>query len=116
MNRMTGFLMFTCAAALFGCATPAEGPAAAKPAATAANPDTVRIPYGYVKVLLHNGEERFCRNDLVPGSRTERTRVCLTAEQLKASQDNSQKFIQDVQQRGAGSTMTGMPGAGAMGR
>jgi hypothetical protein len=134
MNRITGFLMSTCAAVLVGCATSAAGPAAApaaapaavpaasvaaKPAATAAaaaTPDTVKIPYGYVKIVLDNGEMRYCRNDLVPNSRVEHNRVCLTAEQLKASQDNSQNFIDSVQQHGGASTMNGTPGAGgAMG-
>jgi|HubBroStandDraft_1064217.scaffolds.fasta_scaffold95236_2 hypothetical protein len=129
MRQITGFFMAMVAAALVACATPAAAPPA--PVAVAANttaanhvaaqnapavastdPDKINIPYGYVRVKMDNGEERFCRNDLATGSRTEHTRVCLTAEQLKASQDNSQQFIDSMQLHGGASTMTGTPGAG----
>ena len=129
MKLVMGLLMSTVAAALVACATPTAAPpaaaaapaaaptvaVAAKPAPTAATPDTVKIPYGYVRIVLDNGEERFCRNDLVTGSRTEHTRVCLTAAQLKATQDNSQQFINSVQQHGVDATALGTPGAGVMG-
>jgi hypothetical protein len=122
MRRVTGFLLSTAAAALIGCATPAAGPpaAAAAPAAApapavvaakdtpAATPtDKIKIPFGYQRIVSSDGEERYCRNDLVTGSRTEHERVCLTAAQLKASQDNSQSFIDSVQQHGGASTKTG---------
>jgi len=64
----------------------------AEPAKAAAPTPTakVSIPYGYQTVMM-NGEPMYCRNDADTGSRVTRTKVCLTAAQLKASQDNSQR-------------------------
>ena len=77
--------------------------------------EKVTIPYGYQHIVLPDGEERYCRNDVDTGSRVARTKVCLTAAQLKASQDNSQDFMNSVQGHGAAATATGTPGAGGMG-
>jgi hypothetical protein len=86
-------------------------------AAAAASDHKTPIPYGYQRVVLANGEERFCRNDLITGSRTEHQKVCMTAAQLEASQKNSQDFINGVQQHGTTSSYSGAPGAGgALGR
>ncbi len=105
-------------AGLAACATQAPAPATipAVPVAASAPAPTekVTVPFAYQRVVLDNGEERFCRNDLDTGSRVARTRVCLTAAQLKASQDSSQDFMNQVQTHGVGATSTGTPGVGGM--
>jgi hypothetical protein len=124
--------MIVAAAALVGCATQAPAPAAASAAALPAGTPTLAlvpansptaaavakpIPYGYTRVILDSGQVRFCRNDVDTGSRVTRKKVCLTQEQLDASQKNSQDFIDQVQLHGGASTVNGTPGAGAvMGR
>ncbi len=126
MKRVLNAAILAGAATLVACATPAPAPERLAPAAavapnviappTAATGSPEKIPFGYQRVVLSNGEERFCRNDLTTGSRTERTKVCLTAAQLKASQDNSQDFINSVQAHGGQSTPSTTPGgAGALG-
>ena len=66
--------------------------------------------------MVRNGEERFCRNELVAGSLAQRRELCLTQAQLEAEQRGSQDFIQSVQRSG-GTAMYSTPmGAGGMGR
>jgi hypothetical protein len=135
MRRVAGFVVMVGTAALAACATQAPAPApvaAAAPVAVlppgtptlalvAANSPTAAaaakpVPYGYTRVILDSGEVRFCRNDVDTGSRVTRKKVCLTQEQLDASQKNSQDFIDQVQQHGGASTLNGTPGVGgAMG-
>jgi hypothetical protein len=136
MRQIAGFLTALAgAAALVACATPASAPPAAVAAnapaiapvnapapATASNApavsatDKAAIPYGYERVVLGNGEERFCRNDLITGSRTQHQKVCLTMAQLQASEKDSQDFINNVQAHGGMATSATTPGAGgAMG-
>jgi hypothetical protein len=118
MRHINRFVILGGAAALAACATqapaPATVPALPVTAAVPAPTEKVTIPYGYQKVVM-NGEERYCRNDVDTGSRVARTKVCLTAAQLKASQDNSQDFMNNVQGHGVAATATGTPGAGGMG-
>jgi hypothetical protein len=111
--------MVTGAATLGACATQAPAPAAALLPGTpviAATPPAATstakavMPYGYTRVMV-NGEERFCRNDVTTGSRTEHTKVCLSQTQLDASQQNSQDFINSVQGRAAVAGATGTPSA-----
>jgi hypothetical protein len=116
--RLINSFLVPAAAALVGCATPAEAPRAvaahtvpANPAAASAT-KTFHAPFGYEKVSLSDGSVRYCRNDLDTDSRVKRTRVCMTQEQLTASQDNSQDFIDDVQRHGVGATSTGTPANG----
>lgn len=120
MRHVDRLIILAGAAALVACATTGSEPPTvrAEPAkADAPAPaEKVTIPYGYQKVVLPDGEERYCRNDTDTGSRVTRTKVCLSAAQLKASQDNSQDFINGVQRNGAAASATGTPGAGAMGR
>jgi hypothetical protein len=136
MRQIAGFLTAIAGAvALVACATPASAP----PAAVAANApaiapvsapasvsatnapavsatDKATIPYGYERVVLSNGEERFCRNELITGSRTQHQRVCMTMAQLQASEKDSQDFINNVQSHGGAVTSQTTPGAGgAMG-
>ena len=122
MRQINQFIMLAGAAMLVGCATQAPAPATVaalpeKASGTVPAPtEKVTIPYGYQHIVLPDGEERYCRNDVDTGSRVARTKVCLTAAQLKASQDNSQDFMNSVQGRAAVATATGTPGAGAGGR
>ncbi|HEY6454414.1 MAG TPA: hypothetical protein VIY90_03930 [Steroidobacteraceae bacterium] len=106
MRRINPFFIIASAAALAACAT--ETPAPAPPTGK------VDIPYGYQRVVTQDGVERYCRNDVDTGSRVTRTKICYTAQQLKASQENTQNFLDSVQAHGAMATATGMPGAGGM--
>lgn len=127
MKSVTGlvFLMGCCAFA--GCASQAPtAPAATAPSASGNDADQATataagsteqkpIPYGYTRTVV-NGVEKFCRVDSYTGSRTEKTRVCLTRLQLDDLQNTSTSFIQDVQRRGGTSSTNTTPGAGgAMG-
>jgi hypothetical protein len=122
MKKIAGLLSITGAAALLGCATRAPAPAAPpRPAAAAAAvsvppgapakaPQATKAPYGYERVVLSNGEERFCRNEQAPDSRTAHQRVCLTAAQLQATQDSSQDYIKQLQRQSATSSRYCTPG------
>lgn len=113
MKQLPRFVLVTGAAVLVGCATQAPAPAppaaAAMPVA-AATPSATKVPYGYERVVLSNGEERFCRNEQAPDSRTAHQRVCLTAAQLQADQDSSQDYIKQLQRQSATSTRYCTPG------
>ncbi len=115
MSQVSRFVILAITGSLAACATQAPAPATvpAIPAVAAAPTPTekVTVPYGYTTVVV-DGETRYCRNDMDTGSRVARTKVCLTAAQLKASQDNSQDFMNQVQTHGVGATSTGTPGAG----
>ena len=121
MKQVMGFLILTGAAVLVACATQAPAPATGNTvngtptvaASAAASSAPQRVPYGYTRVLQPDGSELFCRYDVDTSSRVARTKVCLTAAQLAADQQNSQDFINDVQRHGGAATSTGTPGAGA---
>ncbi len=120
MRVVNGLVILASAAVLAACATAGSEPPTVRAEPVKAEAPTptekVTIPYGYQKVVLADGEERYCRNDTDTGSRVARTKVCLSAAQLKASQDNTQDFINGVQRNGAAASATGTPGAGgAMG-
>ncbi len=104
-------------AMLFGCATQAPAPATTPAVATAASVPSasatptakIKIPEGYVKVMM-NGEVRYCRNDVDTASRLAHTTVCLTEAQMQASQNSTQEMMNQMQNRnGIGATMTGAP-------
>lgn len=113
MRQVIRFVMLAGAAMLVGCATEAPAPA---PATIPAHPVTasataptqkIKIPEGYNKVTV-NGEDRYCRDEVDTGSRLARTKVCLTAEQLQATQDSSQALMYQFQNRmGIGAAPTG---------
>lgn len=94
MGRLTGLLILTAATMLAACAsqapatsTGAGGEQRAVPtasAATSAHP----VPSGYQREVV-DGEERFCRNDNDTGSRVQRTKVCLTWDELQAEEKSS---------------------------
>jgi hypothetical protein len=121
VKQLMGFLILTGAAVLVACATEAPAPATgntvngAPTVAANAAPSSapMRVPYGYTRVVEPDGTEVYCRYDLDTNSRVARTKVCLTAAQLAVDQQNSQDFINSVQQHGGASTQTGTPGAGA---
>ncbi|HTC53583.1 MAG TPA: hypothetical protein VK700_16730 [Steroidobacteraceae bacterium] len=117
MKQLPMLILVTGAAVLVACATPAPAPAppvaAAKPVPAtpaAATPQATKVPYGYERVVLSNGEERFCRNEQAPDSRTAHQRVCLTAAQLQATQDSSQDYIKELQRQSATSSRYCTPG------
>jgi hypothetical protein len=113
MKAVNYWFILAGTAMLGACATQAPEPATipAHPVtASAATPaEKIKLPEGYVKVMV-NGEERYCRNDTETGSRLAHSTVCLTAAQLKASQDSSQEMMNQMQNHnGVGATMTGGP-------
>ena len=127
MKSVTGLVLLMGCGALAGCASQAPtAPAAAAPGASAnstdqgtasatASTDQKPIPYGYTRTVV-NGIEKFCRVDTYTGSRTEKSKVCLTRLQLDEMQNTSTNFIQDVQRRGGTSSQNTTPGqGGAMG-
>ncbi len=115
MRQVNRFFILVGAAALVACATEAPAPAPAPeshqlglvPAnATAAKANPALDTSGYRRKLV-DGQEMFCRNDLVTGSRTEREgEKCYTADQLREVQAQSQEFIDRVQGQGAMATAT----------
>jgi|HubBroStandDraft_6_1064221.scaffolds.fasta_scaffold338822_3 hypothetical protein len=121
MRQLNRFFILISAAALVACATEAPAPAPAPdshqlglvPAnATAAKTNPGLNTTGYKRKLV-DGQEMFCRNDLVTGSRTEHEgEKCYTADQLREVQAQSQAFLDRVQGQGAMATSTGTPGAG----
>jgi hypothetical protein len=116
MKQVNGFFILVSAAALVACATQAPAPPPASHDLALVPPLSVSHPglktYGYRRTVV-DGQDMFCRNDLVTGSRTEREgEKCYTADQLQEIQDNSQKFIDAVQGHGSMATSTGTPGAG----
>lgn len=125
MKSVTGLVLLMGCGALTGCASQAPTAPAAPSAnvdsaaqgtaATAASTDQKPIPYGYTRTVV-NGVEKFCRVDTYTGSRTEKSKVCLTRLQLDEMQNTSTNFIQDVQRRGGTSSQNTTPGqGGAMG-
>lgn len=132
MKHIAGFLMMTAAtAALLGCATTSDPPVAAAapaapvaahaapaaaPAATAKSADAFKPPYGYEKVVAQNGDVKYCRNDVSPGSRLSHEKVCLSQTQLEASQNDTRDYMNQLQRQGGSSTTQMTPGSGgAMG-
>jgi hypothetical protein len=138
MRQFAGFLMATAAAAaLAACATPASQPPAAAAApppapvvavatapagnapAAATKPvqkDSFTIPYGYQKVVATNGDVRYCRNDTSSDSRLAHSKVCMSKEQLEASQNDTRDYMNQLQRQGGSSTTQMTPGSGgAMG-
>lgn len=103
MKALNNCFIPAATALLVACATQAPAPdtlparpvAASVPAPT----EKLTVPSGYEKVMFKDGEERYCRNDVDTGSRVARSRVCLTAAQLKAVQENSANYLNDVQGR-----------------
>jgi hypothetical protein len=123
MRQVGRLVVMIGAAALAACATTAPAPvptpapapapsvAAVAPAAAPAPADDaakkVTIPYGYQKVTV-DGVDKYCRNDLIPGTRTQHQKVCLTEAQLEADERGAEDFINGVQQHGASSQAAGM--------
>jgi hypothetical protein len=113
VNRF--FILVSAAALVAACATEAPAPAPESHQIAVASTDSTHPGLktsGYKKKVVE-GQEMYCRNDLVTGSRTEHEgEKCYTADQLQEIQDNSQKFIDSVQGHGSQATSTGTPGAG----
>lgn len=99
-----GLLVLSVAAALAACASNApvqQAPVSAStttPAAGATVPVTAEATkmVGYRR-KVQNGEEYFCKNEGVTGSRVKVVEVCLTVAQMQAIQDKSQQDLRDLQ-------------------
>jgi hypothetical protein len=112
-------------ALLVACATeppaPKTLPALPVTASVPTPTEKLQVPAGYQKITFSDGEDRYCRNDADTGSRVTHSRVCLTAAQLKAVQENSENYINDVTGRyglieSASGKPPGMSSSGASGR
>jgi hypothetical protein len=125
MKQMTSLVILAGAAVLVACATQGPAPSTGNasngnaPVSTApvlatntsGSSAPMKVPFGYERVVQSDGTEVYCRNDLDTSSRVARTRICLTAAQLQAQQQNSQDFINNVQQHAGASTINNTPGA-----
>src|SRR5665213_3881991 len=94
MRQVNRFFILASAAALVACATEAPAPAPESHQLAVVSSTAPAHPglktYGYQKKVVE-GQEMYCRNDLVTGSRTEHEgEKCYTADQLQEIQDNSQ--------------------------
>lgn len=85
MRRVTRLLILTGVfSTLAACAS--QGPATSTSvAATSTSSSGHVIPTGYSREVI-NGSEMFCRDDTNTGSRVQRTKVCVTWEQLQAQE------------------------------
>ena len=96
MRWVTGFLILAGAFTLAACASQGPEPSTATggsrhAAAGSATASGHVVPSGYHREVV-NGEERFCRDDLDTGSRVQRTKVCLTWEELQAQERTNMQF------------------------
>jgi hypothetical protein len=118
MRHVNRFFILASAAALVACATEAPAPAPTPTGHDLALVKSTEVAHpglntgGYQRKVIE-GQEMFCRNDLVTGSRVEHEgEKCYTADQLQEIQENTAKYIDAVQGHGTMSTSTGTPGAG----
>jgi hypothetical protein len=113
MRQIRNIAILAGVAALVGCATEAPSPAAqtqpvavhtvlADPAAKAAAAPASKmvLPQGYTRIMTDDGE-RFCREERDTASRLAKQTVCLTAEQLKESEDSAQKMMEEMTRHNA---------------
>lgn len=75
-----------------------SAPAPAVAAASAGNAETPKM-FGYRR-KVQNGEEFFCKNEGVIGSRVKVIEVCLTQAQMQAVRDKSQDDLRRMQNPG----------------
>lgn len=68
------------------------------------------IPRGYTRVMMEDGVERFCRDQLVKNSRVEHETVCFTAEQLKENEEGTQKSMEELNRHNASTVNGGRTG------
>jgi hypothetical protein len=120
MSRLKNCFMLAGTALLGACATPAPAPATLPAHPVTASVTTAteqgKVPEGYTKVFV-NGEERYCRDDVDTGSRVRRVRVCYTAAQLKAYQDDTaNSFMNQLQNRNGAAAASGAQSGMGMGR
>jgi hypothetical protein len=104
MKRIMSLIILAGAAALVVCAaqTPATSSAPVS-ASSAPAADKFKIPYGFTRSDV-NGEERYCRNEPVPGgSLAQRAKHCYTRAQLEATQNKNQDLSNQNIPRGVGS-------------
>jgi len=96
MRRVARFLILTGVSTLAACASQAPvtssgagGAQTAKAIPTAATSTTVHPGADGYRREVVNGYEMFCRNDTDTGSRVQRTKVCLTWDELQAQERNN---------------------------
>jgi uncharacterized lipoprotein YbaY len=118
MRHVNRFFILAGAAALVACATEAPAPAPAPDTHSLAlvKPTADAHPGlktgGYQRKVV-DGQEMYCKNDLMLGSRVQREgEKCYTADQLQQIQEATAQYIDSVQGHGTMATSTGTPGAG----
>jgi len=106
MRQTTTFVMLSLAAVLAACASHAPVPATATgtsqavapaPALAAGQQQHPSSFDGYRRVVV-NGQERFCQLTDVQGSRIKQE-ICLTRAQVEAAQVDSQRLLQEIEQK-----------------
>lgn len=93
MRLSTRLFVLMGVATLAACASQGPPSSGAPAQASTASAGAHAIPDGYQREVV-NGEERYCRNDFDTGSRVQRTKVCLTWEQLQAQERSTMQFSQ----------------------
>ena len=106
-RRLTAFAAALAAASLLaGCASAAkEKPVAAAPQATSVGIDgtipgrpksVLKAESGY-RIVTRKGEQLYCRRELVTGSRTNASEICLTEEQMEKERNNIATTLRTLQ-------------------
>jgi hypothetical protein len=83
------------AAAPAATAEPAPAVAAPKPAAKEMTLDEARKA-GY-KIVNENGKTVYCRDQMKTGSRVRRDTICMTAQEIEAAREASQRNLDQMQ-------------------
>ena len=107
MKTLTGFILLigiaACSASAADTVPPRTLPSHPEPQSATSESAATSKEYGGAYAgyqrIVSNGQERYCRNDVATGSRTERKAVCLTAAQMRIEQLKAQQFVLDMQRR-----------------
>lgn len=103
MDRRLTALAGTLAVLLLGaCAStppaPASSASTAGPTPAAAKPAIpAKLAAANYRIKQKNGEELYCRRELLTGSRTRSTETCLTAAQLEKERNGVDQLLRRVQ-------------------
>lgn len=107
------FLPAVLALAMVACASDGT-PQAAASSATVAPDDPARalLAAGYKRVTVE-GEEYFCRQERITGTRARTREVCLTPADLARRQQDGDDFLRRSQDQGAVQPPSSLPAPGS---
>lgn len=110
MKRITSLVVLTGAAALVACASQAPAPSGASTGqrtalvagqgSAAAQNTTFKAPDGYTRKVV-KGQEVYCREDAINGSRVKSHQVCLTQQQLENGSGGPDAYERSENEQGA---------------